>query len=863
MKKVFLCSALAFGVLSASGQTPFLDSSFGINGRQTFTSIAGTKFLSAIAADTNDYLYAGSTMRAVGSYNSSFMITKSRPDGTPDNTFGNLGTVISNFDTANRDYLKAIAVTRNQKVIAGGYTTVGTVQNALLVRYKANGTLDSAFGVNGSVRALRGTYTHINALAVQSDDKIIAVGANHTSKTAIWAARYNSDGSPDNSFGVNGSDTFHRAANSTDTVVAVQIQPGGKIVIAGMSIGGGMMLMRLNTNGTLDNTFGVNGYTVFVNSLGLGGTIADMVTLPDGSILTTDFRTGSFSSMQPFVKKFSVDGVLSTTYNNAGTTGSPPDWGMVLSLVQFPTSSSATIRTLAAAPDGGLICAGAFQGTGGNQPMVVKLKPSGLLDSAFGVDGKIVDDIPGRSIGDVLIQKNGKIVAGVSAGMPVTDYALYRYTNIPLYLGPDAAICPEGEGSITLDARNAGSSYLWSTGATTQTITVSDSGTYSVRVTNSKGSVTDSIHIGYYPRPLVQLGNDTTICYGNTITLNAQNTGAAYLWSNSATSQTINVSSNGLYSVRVTNSYQCVGRDTIQVTVAPSPITVNLGADTAFCTGNSLTLNAQNAGAAYLWNNGATTQTVDVATSGSYSVIVTDANQCKAFDTVQITVNPLPVVSLGNDTTFCAGNILDAGNAGAFFLWNTGATTQTIPVSVSGSYSVTVTDGNTCSKSDTVQVTAEPLPVVDLGSDTLRAANGTVVTLDAGSAGVSYVWSDGGNTQLHNVINTAWYRVVVTGANGCSASDSVYVYFGVLGIQSPEITGHITISPNPVTEMMSIDIGELKALMHTPVTISDAMGRIVKTVIIDQKIQPCSLAGLPPGIYFLRTAYGSIKIVKR
>ncbi|RYD52904.1 MAG: T9SS type A sorting domain-containing protein [Sphingobacteriales bacterium] len=339
-------------------------------------------------------------------------------------------------------------------------------------------------------------------------------------------------------------------------------------------------------------------------------------------------------------------------------------------------------------------------------------------------------------------------------------------------LGADTAIC--NGSAVTLNAGNAGASYLWSTGATTQTISATAAGTYSVRVTNTSGCIgRDTIVVSINPRPTVNLGNDTSICSGNTVTLNAGNAGASYLWSTGATTQTISVTTAGTYNVRVTNATGCIGRDTLVLIVTPTPV-VNLGADTAFCAGNSVTLNAGNAGASYLWSTGATTQTITASTSGTYNVRVTNTSGCIGRDTIVVTVNARPTVNLGNDTTICSGNsvTLNAGNANASYLWSTGATTQTITASTSGSYSVRVTNATGCIGRDTVVLTVNPTPVVNLGADTAICA-GSSVTLNAGNAGASYLWSTGATTRTITASTSGSYSVRVTNTSGCIGRDTV------------------------------------------------------------------------------------------
>ncbi len=264
------------------------------------------------------------------------------------------------------------------------------------------------------------------------------------------------------------------------------------------------------------------------------------------------------------------------------------------------------------------------------------------------------------------------------------------------------------------------------TSATTQTITVSTAGSYNVSVTDINScSKSDTIDVGTYSLPTVTLGNDTAICAGYSLTINAQNPGGTYLWNTSATTQTISVSTAGSYNVSVTDANGCVNSDTINLSINTLPV-VNLGNDTAICDGNTLTLDAMNTGSIYTWNTGAITQTLDVSAAGTYGVTVTDANNCSSSDTIQISINPLPIVNLGNDTTLFPNIILtlNADNPGATYLWNTGATTQTINVDDNGTYIVNVTDVNTCSNRDTIIVNFIPVSI----NNTILKDPGVTVT---------------------------------------------------------------------------------------------------------------------------------------
>jgi hypothetical protein len=200
----------------------------------------------------------------------------------------------------------------------------------------------------------------------------------------------------------------------------------------------------------------------------------------------------------------------------------------------------------------------------------------------------------------------------------------------------------------------------------------------------------------------------------------------------------------------------------------------DLGDDTSFCENDFLLLDAGGLWATYLWNTGDTAQTIEVNEAGSFSVMVTDAAGCTRNDTIEVFQLPLPFVELGNDTALCGGDslLLDAGNAGAAFLWSTGDSSQSIYTGDEESYSVMVTDLAGCSNHDTIDVSKNPLPIVNLGADQ-EICEGDSVLLDAGNAGSSYGWSTGENGQEIYAGENGAYWVNVTDGNGCHSSDTL------------------------------------------------------------------------------------------
>lgn len=166
----------------------------------------------------------------------------------------------------------------------------------------------------------------------------------------------------------------------------------------------------------------------------------------------------------------------------------------------------------------------------------------------------------------------------------------------------------------------------------------------------------------------------------------------------------------------------------------------------------------------------------------TYTVVVTDpVSGCTYTDSVNVMVNPNPVVSLGVDTGYCAGGsyLVDAGNTGNTFNWNTGATTQTLSVNAPGVYSVVVTDMNNCTATDTIDITEYSLPVVNLGNDTIHCA-GTTIGLDAGAGFVSYNWNTGATTQTIAAQTAGTYDVTVSDTNGCVNNDIIVLTAGTI-----------------------------------------------------------------------------------
>jgi len=360
--------------------------------------------------------------------------------------------------------------------------------------------------------------------------------------------------------------------------------------------------------------------------------------------------------------------------------------------------------------------------------------------------------------------------------------------------------------SITLTATatvQGTASYLWSTGATTMSISITTPGSYSVTVTDSENgcSVTsDDVTITQdITAPSASVSAATTVltCVTESITLTATATvqgTASYLWSTGATTASIALTTPGSYSVTVTDSDNgcSITSESVVITQDITAPNVSISAATTILTCNtqSIALTATAEGAAsYLWSTGATTASINVTAAGTYTVTVTGSNGCSATATVTITGNSTQpsVVITGNAVLTCttqsATLIATATVSGtASYLWNTGATTATISVTAPGEYSVTVTDSsNGCSVTESVTVAQNTTPpVVNISGPTELNCNVTSITLNASGSIVqgtaSYLWNTGATTSSIVVNQAGEYTVVVTDSgNGCSSANSITV----------------------------------------------------------------------------------------
>ncbi len=366
--------------------------------------------------------------------------------------------------------------------------------------------------------------------------------------------------------------------------------------------------------------------------------------------------------------------------------------------------------------------------------------------------------------------------------------------------------------NLSTSSNGAINNWLWNFGDATTSAQQNPShvystpGTYNVTLigTTSHGcmdTVTKPVTINALP--IADAGLNTSICLGSSATLTATG-GGSYQWSTGQLTSSITVTpgTNTTYYVTVTNAAGCTSKDSVAVSIKSLPI-ANAGPDKSICIGGSTTLTATGGGT-YSWNpGGAINPTIPVspAVTTTYIVTVTGANGCTRKDTAIVTVNNLPVPNAGPDQAICQGTTATlTASGGTTYLWqHSGATTATVYVNptAASSYIVTVSNAAGCSAKDTVNLTINPTPVVNVPNAFFCAGFNAV--LDAGNPGMSYLWSPNGEiTQTINVATAGPYSVTVTNAFGCVGTASTNVVEGGTGI-SANPNNYIVCQGNSVT----------------------------------------------------------------
>lgn len=334
--------------------------------------------------------------------------------------------------------------------------------------------------------------------------------------------------------------------------------------------------------------------------------------------------------------------------------------------------------------------------------------------------------------------QNSNGTAGLTP--PGRNTGPWSATNEGWRFSSDSSIFPVNNYTICADSTilYAGSiyeHYLWSTGDTTQSINVTNSGLYYITVSlNDSVSITDSIDVLLtHPYLNLYLGSDTLLCNTDSIILSAGNGFSVYSWNTGSSLPWISVDQSDNYYVTTLDTAGCRYSDTINVTINPI-LSFDLGNDTAFCGSSQQIINAGPLFDSYLWSTGDTTSSISVNSAGEYSVTVTyDLCNQSVSDSVSFYYFPVPVANAGSDIQVCRGtSLMLNGSGGMYYQWapssglsdlnisnpvlntanyNNSVSSITCSLEVTNYYNYSINDSIQCTSiPDNITVYLTPLP---------------------------------------------------------------------------------------------------------------------------------------------------------
>lgn len=525
-------------------------------------------------------------------------------------------------------------------------------------------------------------------------------------------------------------------ANSNyDAVGELKASPDGTKLAFTTFYTGSTCLFQFNkSNGVVSNPIPLN-----LNSAGYGTSFSQ-----DNSKLyfsRVDPTQGGVS----FLNNGSIVQFDISTYSQA----------VIQSSMYVVYSSSTGFRSLKLGPDGKLYVARTTLINGGN-----------------GASYLAVINNPNQAGASCNFVNDG-IFIGVNKGRwglnnVIEDF--YTCLDFIFTLGPDINKCPEN--SVTLVAPPNQTTYLWNTLETTQSITVTQQGTYYVSVTGPSGVGSDTIVVNNFPTTVLNISGANGVCPGDSAILSASSNFTNYQWNNGIQTQN-NTVGIGTCWLSAIDSNGCVAYDTTTVIQWLNPVVSIIG-DTNVCIGQESYIQATSGFATYQWSNGLSDANVNLG-SGDYTLTVIDSLGCQATsDTIFINEFQTSVLNISGPIGACEGTttILSASPNFTDYQWNNGEQTENNTV-VAGTYWVSAIDSNGCVVNDTSTIIQWPNPVIYILGDT-NVCTGQETFLQANSGFASYQWSNGLN--VANVyLGSGDYTLTVVDSLGCQASDEITV----------------------------------------------------------------------------------------
>jgi len=429
------------------------------------------------------------------------------------------------------------------------------------------------------------------------------------------------------------------------------------------------------------------------------------------------------------------------------------------------------------------------------------------------------------------------------------------------------------EGQNVVLSLPSAQSYLWSNGATSQSITVNTSGTYTGQVIqngcSSAVSQNTVVIVNIQPVAPTFISN-SEVCAGNSATLSVNSTadvswfttptGGISIGNGTSFNTAPLFTTTTFYAEAINGACISATRTAVSVTVNPSPELNLISVTPVACSGTptgSVNINATNANE-FSWSNGVTTQNLSNVLAGNYTLTATSSNGCTS--TLNVVVedqNPILVQGIINPISCNTGGSISlsiSGGAGPYSInWNHGPNTELVSINDPGIYTVTITDAIDCSKTEVFEL----LPYIsitataDITDQTLNPANGSInLSITGGNPPYFVSWNGGLTGSSISGLASGTYTATITDADGCSIQES-YLVSSTVGLTDLVGIEGVSIYPNPAKDVLYLDLKNNKQSIQY--SIFDISGRIISEGrTMGNSVNLINISSMRAGVYFIR-----------
>ncbi|MFC2086624.1 PKD domain-containing protein [Bacteroidota bacterium] len=458
-------------------------------------------------------------------------------------------------------------------------------------------------------------------------------------------------------------------------------------------------------------------------------------------------------------------------------------------------------------------------------------------------------------------------------------------TEIKLILPEDRVICNGKIDTIEpIEVTGAGTIvYNWSNNANTSSIVTNNAGVYSLAITDSNNcAATDTIEL-LTSTVKLKLPEDRTLCEGENYTITPVELGGndtiIYKWSDRSSSSSLTVESTGVYTLEITDADNCSAKDTIELIA--SSVNLELPGDKILCAGENFTISPLKIDGkeplVYKWNDNSISSSLNILNSGIYTLEITDADNCKARDTIEIFASSITLL-LPEDKILCKGNNFTIvplkinGEGNILYNWINGSTSSSITVETAGTYSLEITDANNCKASDEIIINMSQLTAdFDMSkTEVFVNVDNTVKFTNKSSGASSFSWNFGNGLTSElkdpetNYTKTGTYTIELAAMddNNCIEKATKQIAAKLTSAIQNELLSSIKIYPVPAKEELFIELPESK-ISEIRIELYNILGNLIyQNTNLTSSIISLYVSNIVPGMYILRICEGNDCIFK-